>query len=127
MSEAYDACSRQDMVRLARDLIRLPSAARPAVCARIMAERLMLPRQWWVRFVVWLAKKRHGLDDYGAWSLILANVPGHADELIAQTSAWITDGKDAGGQGVGGFDQREVNATATIIGQALLYRWDHPA
>lgn len=123
MKDAYDARDRDGVRRLAFDLMNLPRAARPAVAARLMAERIMLPTQQWVRFGVWLAKKRHGFDDYDAWAHIMSRMPRVADELFEQAAEWIVNGKDAGGFGIGGLDQREVNAVATMIGQALLYRW----
>lgn len=112
---SYDARDRGSIRFLAMALMALPRSSRPAVAARIIAERIMLPSQRWVRFCVWLVKKRHGLDTYAAWSMVLGRAPNVADELIGQTADWIVGGKDADGEGVGGLNQREVEDLARII------------
>lgn len=111
----YDARDPKSIRLLADDLLGLPAAARPAVVARLMTERIMIPSQWWVRFSVWLAKKRHGLDTFDAWALLLTRLPSVADESIEQTAQWIVSGKDASGEGIGGLDQKEVDTVGLLI------------
>lgn len=119
--KSYNAKSRVDMAELASDLLRVPYKARPAMAANLMAEGVMLPSQWWVRLTMRLAKWRHKTDTYGAWAIVCARAPQIADDLIDQTAAWIRNGKDADGEGVGGLNQREVD---TVVGMLSVLRTD---
>jgi len=112
---AYNAKVKADTVRLSRDLLNLPKATRPALVARIMAEGLMLPTQWRVKIPIWMLQKRHRTDLYGAWTQLLARAPQIADDSLEQTAVWAVSGKDASGEGVGGFNQVEMDKLALMI------------
>lgn len=113
--KSYNAKVREDMRALAIDLSSVPVAAHPAVAARLMAERIMLPKQWWLRVGIWVVKKRRHIGDYEAWAALCVRAPELAADVIGQTCDWIVSGKDADGEGVGGLNQREVNAVATML------------
>lgn len=112
---AYSARSRSDMRDLSKLLLSAPRKARPAMAANIMAEGLMLPRQWWVRLPIWFAKKTQGIDDFEAWARVCVRAPQVADDLIEQAADWMVNGKDAYGEGVAGFCQREVDAITGML------------
>lgn len=114
-ARTYNARSRADMRDLAKALALIPKAARPGVAANLIADGLMIPRQWWLRAIMWLVKKRHGYDTFEAWAHVCLKAPEIADELLEQTIDWIVSGKDADGEGVGGFNQREADALARML------------
>jgi hypothetical protein len=64
---------------------------------------------------MWVAKRRHRLNDYEAWALICSRAPKIANELIGQAADWIVAGKEANGLGVGGLNQQEVNTLQTLL------------
>jgi hypothetical protein len=111
----FDAMSRYDMRMLATQVMCAPTDARPALAARMLAERIILPSQWWVRFAVWLAKKRHRTDDYGAWAHLLTKAPKLAGDFIQIAADWIVAGKEADGKGVGGLHQGEVDKLTIML------------
>jgi hypothetical protein len=107
----YDAKSMDDVRALARRLAMVRRQDYQFIAANILGHGLMRP-QWWVRWMTAIGSWRHRMPKNLFLAHVIAKHPAIADELIPATCAWIAGGKDADGEGVGGFNQREVNMLA---------------
>jgi len=114
--DGLSAYNRSDMKRLASLVSAVDDEHRKPFAATLMANRIMVPRQWWVRFSVWVIQRRSKVGLYSAWLHVLTTLPQIVDEMIEQTADWIENGKEADGLGVGGLNQREVDLLAGLFG-----------
>lgn len=109
------AKSRPDMRWLAVRLAATHDKDRPALAAAMMANGMMYC-QWWLMLGARFLRWRHGLNKHEAWAWIFHRFPGGVDDLIMGAARHIQFGKDADGEGVGGFNQREVDEMVRLLG-----------
>lgn len=96
------------------ELFALPFEQCPYVAAQVASKGLMRA-PWWLRLSVKLGSWRSGLPIPLVWASIYHRWPDGARDLVDQTAEWAMTGEDAHGEGVGGFDQREINLLAEIV------------
>lgn len=107
-----DCKSKSDMGELAAKVGSLDGGDALYAAACICAHGMMKP-QWWMRLVVWIASLRH--DKRLVWLNVMIRFPEIAVQTIDATANWIEYGKDADGEGVGGFNQSEVDRMIKIL------------
>ena len=113
-----NAKSRSDMQRLAFRLNAIPEGGRDALASAIMAAGLMRS-QWWMHLLVKMISWRQGMNLSEAWTFAFYHNPGNIAPLIKATADWIVSGKDASGEGIGGFNQAEVVTLDRILNTLL--------
>lgn len=111
-----DCKSKPDMLALAHNLVNASQGDRLFLASSIAGEGLMRP-QWWLRAAVAFGAWRSGLPKGMVWAQVLMRHPEIVDQTIEATADWIANGKDADGEGVGGFNQREVNRLVMLLGR----------
>jgi hypothetical protein len=112
----YNAKSRSDMRALAARVAFTDPADRLNLACGIMAAGLMRS-QWWLhlgaRFIRW----RLDCTKRQAWVVIFHKSPAAVDEMLDGTAEWVRNGKDTTGEGVGGFNQAEVETLMRLIAE----------
>lgn len=114
---SYSAKSRDDMRAIAKRLAFSRPDQHVFLAASIAGHGMMLP-QLWMRAVVAFGAWRNGVPKGVVWANVMKRYPEIANQTINETVKWITTGKDADGEGVGGFNQREVDQLSRLLDMA---------
>lgn len=112
----FDCRDKEDISILAE---ATRGTSNPIGIAAVMMASGMMKAQWWLhalaRFIAW----RHDLSPQQAWTMMFIKLPAMAEEIIAGAADWIENGKDKDGEGVGGFNQREVETLSFALARAM--------